>query len=61
MRDVSVLNVNCEDLSAPYFLRTGDCDLGLRPSSISGPTRRSIRQRQMSSSTHRDAGATAAA
>ena len=30
VRDVSVLNVNCEDLSAPYFLRTGDCDLGLR-------------------------------
>ena len=30
VRDVSVLNVNCEDLSAPYFLRTGDCDLGLQ-------------------------------
>lgn len=28
VRDVSVLNVNCEDDSAPYFLRTGDCDLG---------------------------------
>jgi hypothetical protein len=30
VRDVSVLDVNCEDLSAPYFLRTGDCDLGLQ-------------------------------
>ncbi len=30
VRDVSVLNVNCEDASAPYFLRTGDCDLGLQ-------------------------------
>jgi hypothetical protein len=29
VRDVRVLNVSCEDLSAPYFLRTGDCDLGL--------------------------------
>ena len=30
IRDVSVLNVNCEDLSAPYFLMTGDCNLGVR-------------------------------
>jgi hypothetical protein len=30
VRDVSVLNLTCEDLSAPYFLRTGDCDLGLQ-------------------------------
>ena len=30
IRDVSVLNVDCEDLSAPYFLMTGDCDLGVR-------------------------------
>jgi hypothetical protein len=30
VRDVSVLNLTCEDLSAPYFLRTGDCDLGVR-------------------------------
>jgi len=30
IRDVSVLNQNCEDLSAPYFLMTGDCDLGVR-------------------------------
>jgi hypothetical protein len=30
IRDVSVLNINCEDLSAPYFLMTGDCDLGVR-------------------------------
>ncbi|HEX4745710.1 MAG TPA: Tad domain-containing protein [Gaiellaceae bacterium] len=29
IRDVRVLDVNCEDLSAPYFLRTGDCDLGV--------------------------------
>lgn len=30
IRDVSVLNRTCEDLSAPYFLRTGDCDLGAK-------------------------------
>ena len=30
IRDVSVLNQTCEDLSAPYFLRTGDCALGAR-------------------------------
>jgi hypothetical protein len=28
VRDVSVINATCEDLSAPYFLRTGDCELG---------------------------------
>jgi hypothetical protein len=28
VRDVSVINQTCEDLSAPYFLRTGDCQLG---------------------------------
>ena len=29
IRDVSLINVNCtDDLSAPYFLLTGDCDLG---------------------------------
>ena len=30
IRDVSVLNIDCEDLSAPYFLMTGDCNLGVR-------------------------------
>jgi len=30
IRDVSVLNQTCEDLSAPYFLMTGDCELGVR-------------------------------
>jgi Putative Flp pilus-assembly TadE/G-like len=30
IRDVSVLDQTCEDLSAPYFLTTGDCELGLR-------------------------------
>jgi hypothetical protein len=30
IRDVSVLNQTCEDLSAPYFLMTGDCQLGVR-------------------------------
>ena len=28
IRDVSVLNRRASDLSAPYFLRTGDCELG---------------------------------
>jgi Flp pilus assembly protein TadG len=29
IRDVSVIDVTCsDDLSAPYFLRAGDCDLG---------------------------------
>jgi hypothetical protein len=30
VRDVSVINLTCEDLSAPYFLRTGDCNLGFQ-------------------------------
>jgi hypothetical protein len=30
IRDVNVLNIDCDDLSAPYFLVTGDCDLGVR-------------------------------
>jgi Putative Flp pilus-assembly TadE/G-like len=30
VRDVSVINQTCEDLSAPYFLMTGDCELGVR-------------------------------
>jgi hypothetical protein len=30
VRDVSVLKGTCEELSAPYFLLTGDCDLGVQ-------------------------------
>ena len=31
IRDFSVLSITCgDDLSAPYFLRAGDCDLGAR-------------------------------
>lgn len=30
VRDVSVINKTCEDPSAPYFIRTGDCELGAR-------------------------------
>jgi hypothetical protein len=29
-RDVRLINQDCEDLSAPYFLVTGDCNVGLR-------------------------------
>ena len=28
VRDVSVLNLTCSDPSAPYFLNSGDCDVG---------------------------------